>query len=50
MKLGERAMFTITSDYAYGAVGSPPKIPGGATLKFDIELLSFEEDEVYMIL
>ena len=41
MKKGERAMFTIVADKAYGARGSPPKIPGGATLKFDIELLSF---------
>jgi FK506-binding protein 4/5 len=41
MKKGERAMFEIVSDKAYGARGSPPKIPGGATLKFDIGLISF---------
>lgn len=41
MQLGEKAMFTISSEKAYGERGSPPKIPGGATLKFEIELLSF---------
>eukprot|EP00056_Hartaetosiga_gracilis_P005441 m.84714 g.84714 ORF g.84714 m.84714 type:complete len:430 (-) comp12166_c0_seq1:115-1404(-) len=43
MKLGERAMFTIASDKAYGPSGSPPKIPPSATLKFDIELFKFNE-------
>ena len=28
MKIGEKAMFTIKADYAYGSAGSPPKIPG----------------------
>ena len=39
MKLGEKAELTLKADYAYGAMGSPPKIPGGATLIFDVELL-----------
>lgn len=42
MKVGERSVFTIESDYGYGDAGSPPKIPGGATLIFDIELLSIK--------
>lgn len=41
MKQGEKAMLTIRSEYGYGERGSPPKIPGGATLKFEVELLSF---------
>lgn len=40
MKVGELSKFTISSEYGYGASGSPPKIPGGATLVFEIELLS----------
>ena len=43
MKVGEKAMLTIRSDYGYGDHGSPPKIPGGATLKFEVELLGFKE-------
>ena len=30
------------ADYAYGDAGSPPKIPGGATLDFEVELLSWK--------
>ena len=47
MKLGEVAKFTICSDKAYGASGSPPKIPPNASLDFEIELLSFtDRDDV----
>jgi hypothetical protein len=42
---GELAILTCASDYAYGASGSPPKIPAHATLEFEVELLSFEEVE-----
>lgn len=42
MRVGERALLTIQPEYAYGQDGSPPKIPGGATLEFDVELLGFE--------
>jgi len=45
MLLGEKANFTIQSHKAYGEQGSPPKIPGGATLVFEIELLGFTNDE-----
>jgi len=43
MKVGEKSILKINSDYGYGDTGSPPKIPGGATLLFDVELLGFEE-------
>ena len=39
MKLGEKAELFIKSDYGYGDQGSPPKIPGGATLIFLVELV-----------
>lgn len=38
---GEHAILTLSSKYAYGDNGSPPKIPGGATLIFDVELVKF---------
>ncbi|XP_023330039.1 peptidyl-prolyl cis-trans isomerase FKBP4 [Eurytemora carolleeae] len=46
MKVGERAVFFIKSEYGYGPTGSPPKIPGGATLVFDVELFSFEGEDI----
>ena len=42
MKVGEKAILKIRHDYGYGENGSPPKIPGGATLLFDVELLGWE--------
>ncbi|CAH0513318.1 unnamed protein product [Peronospora belbahrii] len=41
MKVGEKAMLTCKPEYAYGASGSPPKIPADATLQFDVELVGF---------
>jgi FKBP-type peptidyl-prolyl cis-trans isomerase len=38
MKKGEKAVLTCRSDYAYGARGSPPKIPADATLKFEVRI------------
>lgn len=39
MKVGEKAQLTCPAEAAYGDQGSPPAIPGGATLVFDVELL-----------
>jgi peptidylprolyl isomerase len=41
MQKGEKAVLTLSSDYAYGDSGSPPKIPAKATLLFDVELIGF---------
>jgi hypothetical protein len=43
MLKGEKAELYCRSDYAYGDKGSGPKIPGGATLKFEVELLSWAD-------
>lgn len=42
---GERRKLVVPSDLAYGDVGSPPTIKGGATLVFDIELLRIMDEE-----
>jgi len=44
MSLGERANLLISSDFGYGAGGSGASIPGGADLKFDVELVGINGD------
>uniref|UniRef100_A0AC35U9T8 Peptidylprolyl isomerase n=1 Tax=Rhabditophanes sp. KR3021 TaxID=114890 RepID=A0AC35U9T8_9BILA len=46
MKKGEKAVFRIGYEYAYGEYGSPPKIPGKAVLDFEIELISFFGEDI----
>jgi len=42
MNKEEVAKFTLAPENAYGASGSPPKIPANATLVFEVELLRWQ--------
>jgi FKBP-type peptidyl-prolyl cis-trans isomerase FkpA len=42
---GGQIKLVIPADLAYGPTGAPPKIPGGATLVFDIEVLKVSKTE-----
>ncbi len=42
MKVGGKAELVCPSAIAYGDEGRPPTIPGGATLVFEVELLSID--------
>ena len=42
MCVGEKRKLVIPSDMGYGSRGSPPKIPGGATLVFEVECLEIK--------
>lgn len=43
MRRGELCTLRAKSNYAYGEEGSPPTIPGGATLDFEVELFRWRE-------
>lgn len=43
MQTGEKAKLICPSDVAYGDQGRPPKIPGGATLVFEVELIEIKK-------
>ncbi len=43
MKVGGVATLVCPADIAYGERGSPPKIPPGAALAFEVELLEIQE-------
>lgn len=46
MKKGEKCVLTCRADYAYGASGSPPKIPANAVLVFEVELFSWQGEDL----
>ncbi|XP_053321467.1 peptidyl-prolyl cis-trans isomerase FKBP4 [Spea bombifrons] len=46
MKIGETCQITCKPEYAYGAPGSPPKIPPNAVLIFEIELFDFQGEDL----
>jgi FKBP-type peptidyl-prolyl cis-trans isomerase FkpA len=43
MKKGEKAQVVCPSSLAYGDRGSPPAVPPGATLSFEVELIDFHK-------
>eukprot|EP00930_Biecheleria_cincta_P054924 TRINITY_DN41303_c0_g1_i1.p1 TRINITY_DN41303_c0_g1~~TRINITY_DN41303_c0_g1_i1.p1 ORF type:complete len:112 (-),score=10.75 TRINITY_DN41303_c0_g1_i1:102-437(-) len=43
MSLGEKAILTIPSDYAYGPMGAGGSIPGNTDLTFEIELIGLTD-------
>lgn len=42
---GEKRKLVIPADLGYGSSGAPPKIPGGATLVFEVDLVKIERKD-----
>jgi FKBP-type peptidyl-prolyl cis-trans isomerase len=45
MPVGAKWIVIVPPELGYGRVGSPPRIPGNATLVFEIEILSVKREE-----
>lgn len=45
MKVGETWELAVPAELGYGARGQPPRIPGGATLLFTIELIAIRKPD-----
>ena len=43
MSVGAKVKLVCPPELAYGDRGSPPQIPGGSTLVFDVELLAVDK-------
>lgn len=46
MRVGEVSQLICKPEYAYGAAGSPPKIPPNTTLVFEVELFEFHGEDI----
>lgn len=46
MLKGEKCRLICKPDYAYGKAGSPPRIPADSTLIFEVELFSWEGEDI----
>ncbi|XP_078053839.1 peptidyl-prolyl cis-trans isomerase FKBP5-like isoform X4 [Mustelus asterias] len=46
MKKGEICQLICQPSYAYGAAGSPPKVPPNSTLLFEVELIDFKGEDL----
>jgi len=47
LKVGDRAVFIMPSDLAYGEKGAGEFIPPNSTLVFDVEILDMKENSLY---
>jgi FKBP-type peptidyl-prolyl cis-trans isomerase len=42
MCAGEKRKLVVPPELGYGEAGAPPDLPGGATLAFEVELVSLD--------
>uniref|UniRef100_A0A2L2YF89 peptidylprolyl isomerase n=1 Tax=Parasteatoda tepidariorum TaxID=114398 RepID=A0A2L2YF89_PARTP len=45
MKKDEMSRFLVSPDYAYGAMGCPPRIPPSAEILYEVEVLNFYDSK-----